>query len=128
MSGDTQQDYIASLLHLMALKQFLPADMNDLERRQLETGLSECAGELMDQYVKERQEAKQLAADDKRRKEFEKNTENLAKALPNITKGTLAAIAAFQKGDAITGSAAVMDIFASLAPMLGTISAAGGPP
>jgi hypothetical protein len=97
MSGDTQQAYIASILELMAQKQFLPANMNDNDRRELETALSHRAGELMTHYEKERQETEQLAADDKRRKEFEKQAENLAKALRNITKGTLGAITAFQR-------------------------------
>jgi hypothetical protein len=44
------------------------------------------------------------------------------------TKGALAAIAAFNKGDVINGTAAVMDICASLAPFIGGLSAAGGPP
>jgi hypothetical protein len=82
----------------------------------------------MDTYEKEQARVEGLSKDDKRRKEFEKNTENLAKALPNITKSTLTAITAFQKDDPISGSAAIMDICASLAPLLGGLSAAGGPP
>ncbi|MBK8184394.1 MAG: hypothetical protein IPK63_16585 [Candidatus Competibacteraceae bacterium] len=45
-----------------------------------------------------------------------------------MTKGTLSAITAFKSGDAISGSAAIMDICASLAPLLAGLSAAGGPP
>ncbi len=126
--SDDPQKYIAAILELMAQKQFLPGNMDEMDRRELELSLGVRAGGLMTQYEKERQEADRLAPDDKRRKEFEKLEENLAKALPNITKGTLAAITAYQNGDAITGSAAVMDICASLAPMLGALSVAGGPP
>jgi hypothetical protein len=129
MSDDPQQKYIIDMLELMRGAQFLDTVITDPgERQRLETQLGQRTSELRSEYEKELQIVEGLSKDDKRRKEFEKHTENLAKALPNITKGTLAAITAFQKGDAITGSAAVMDICASLAPMLGALSAAGGPP
>ncbi len=128
MSGDSQHDYLTSMLELIAQKQFLPSTMDAAERQSLETTLSHRAGGLITQYEAERKAIADLAPGDKRRKEFDKQTENLAKALPNVTKGTLSAIAAFQKGDAITGSAALMDICASLAPLIGGLAAAGGPP
>jgi hypothetical protein len=128
MSGDAQHDYLASMLELIAQKQFLPSTMDATERERLETTLSHRAGGLMTQYEAERKAIADLAPSEKRRKEFDKQTENLAKALPNVTKGTLSAITAFQKGDAITGSAALMDICASLAPLVGGLAAAGGPP
>lgn len=125
MNDDTQQQYIASILSLMAKKEFLPSHPEFHIDHDI---LSQTAQNLITKYENEREEAEKLAPDNKRRKEFEKIEENLAKALPGITKGTLAAITAFQNGDSITGSAAVMDICASLAPMLGALSAAGGPP
>jgi hypothetical protein len=128
MSGKSQQDYIAEILGLMAMKQFLPDSISAEDRRTFEAPLSRRAAKLVKEYAAAREEVAGLAADDARRKEFDKRTENLAKALPGITKGTLAAISAFQKNDPINGSAAVMDICASLAPMLGALSAAGGPP
>jgi hypothetical protein len=118
MSDNPQQDYIITMLELMKAQQFL-ADV----------GLDDQHVDLLrSEYEKELKRVEGLSKDDKRRKEFEKNTENLAKALPNITKGTLTAITAFQKDDPISGSAAIMDICASLAPLLGGLSAAGGPP
>jgi hypothetical protein len=86
--------------------------------------------DLRDTYNDELSEINQKDKDDKERKEFEKQEENLARALPNITKGTLAAINAFQRKppDAISGSAALIDICASITPMIAGLSAAGGPP
>jgi hypothetical protein len=128
MSGNSQQDYIAEILGLMAVKQFLPDSISAEDRKNFEVPLGRRAAKLIKEYAAEREQVAALAADDARRKEFDKRTENLAKALPGITKGTLQAISAFQKNDPISGSAAVMDICASLAPMLGALSAAGGPP
>jgi hypothetical protein len=65
-----------------------------------------------------------------KKKAFERYQESLAKGLPGITKGTLDSIRAFERSppDVVVGSAAVMDICASLASTLGGLSAAGGPP
>ena len=123
MSGNAQQDYIIEMLELMEAAQFLDGVRDPNERERLHQAL-----ELRDKYEEELKIVEGLSKEDKRRKEFEKTTENLAKALPNITKGTLTAITAFQKDDPISGSAAIMDICASLAPLLGGLSAAGGPP
>ncbi|MDB4990243.1 MAG: hypothetical protein JWN04_5421, partial [Myxococcaceae bacterium] len=54
--------------------------------------------------------------------------ESIAKGLPNLSKGVLSAVSAFKGGDDIGGAAAIMDICATLAPILGSLSAAGGPP
>ena len=118
MSDNPQHDYIISTLELIRDKQFWDTDPNvtDDQRKRLQEALSDHAFQLRDTYEKERAIVEGLSKEDKRRKEFEKNTENLAKALPNITKGTLTAITAFQKDDPISGSAAIMDICASLAP------------
>jgi hypothetical protein len=82
---------------------------------------------LRDEYVREREAAKK---DPSKEKEFERYQKTLAGALPGITKGTLDAVTAFQKSppDIVVGSAAVVDICASLASALGGLSAAGGPP
>jgi hypothetical protein len=44
-----------------------------------------------------------------------------------LTAGTLGAITAFKNGDPINGSAQVMNIAASLAPLLGLVTAVAGP-
>ena len=67
-------------------------------------------------------------ADAKLRKANEDVCNALAKGLPGITKGALSAASAFKKGDYINGSAAIMDICAAVAPIIGSLAAAGGPP
>lgn len=128
MSADNDHAYIISLLELLEDRKSLPPDMDPTERAQLERKFLPSVSKLRTQYQVAREKALLKAEDVKERKDFEKQQENLAKALPNITKGTLAAITAFQKNDPFTGSAAIMDICASLAPLLGGLSAAGGPP
>ncbi|HKQ03937.1 MAG TPA: hypothetical protein VJ464_02310 [Blastocatellia bacterium] len=54
-------------------------------------------------------------------------TDAINKNLPNMTKAVLSAASAFKSGDYINGSAAIMDICASGAQMLGSLSAAAGP-
>jgi hypothetical protein len=127
MSGNAQQDYIIETLEVIR-EGFFDTVTDPDERERLQKALNARALNLRSAYDKEQAIVEGLSEEDKRRKEFEKNTENLAKALPNITKGTLTAITAFQKDDPISGSAAIMDICASLAPLLGGLSAAGGPP
>jgi hypothetical protein len=54
-------------------------------------------------------------------------TDGINKNLPNMLKGALSAASAFKSGDYINGSAAIMDICASGAQMIGSLSAAAGP-
>jgi|GEM_PF-2508272 hypothetical protein len=51
----------------------------------------------------------------------------IAKSLPGVVSGALRAEEAFAKGDNRTGAAAVMDICASLIPVLASIAGATGP-
>jgi len=83
---------------------------------------------LKTEYEKEREAAKNAPPDKK--KKFEGYQKSLAAALPGITKGTLAAVKAFQKSppDIVVGSAAVVDICSSLASALAGAGALGGPP
>lgn len=53
--------------------------------------------------------------------------DSIAKGLPLIVKGLQAAISAFDKGDTVTGSAAIMDICAAAAPIIGALAGATGP-
>jgi hypothetical protein len=80
---------------------------------------------LAKQYKEDVEKAK---TDANAQKRLDQTTKDLAKALPGMTKGTLNAIKTFQKGDAIGGSAAVMDILASLSPFLGGLAAGRRPP
>ena len=64
------------------------------------------------------------AADQKYAKDV---TDAINKNLPNLTKGVLSAVTAFQSGDYMNGSAAIMDICAAGAQIIGSLSAAAGP-
>jgi hypothetical protein len=66
----------------------------------------------------------------KEEKEQAKRTmDALAKGLPALAAGVRDAVKGFQSGDAFAGSAAVMDICATLASTIGAMAgAAGGPP
>src|SRR5262245_30344941 len=125
MPDDPRDEYIMSLLELMAEKNFLPPgpDSKELEADYLGWALN-----LKARYLEDKKNAEGKAEDSKERKAFEQLQEDLSKALPNLTKGTLAAISAFQKNDPFTGTAAIMDMCATLAPLLASLSAAGGPP
>ena len=54
-------------------------------------------------------------------------TDSINKNLPNFTKAALSAASAFKSGNPILGSAAIMDICASGAQMIGSLSSAAGP-
>jgi hypothetical protein len=49
----------------------------------------------------------------------------VANSLPGVTRGILSAKAAFERGDQIGGSAAILDICAAAAPALGVLAALG---
>ena len=76
-------------------------------------------------------EARAVETDEKRtadeRKRAKDVADGIAKAAPAITKSLIAAIKAFNKGDAINGAAEIMDICASLAPLISTFLNAAGP-
>src|SRR5215471_8696543 len=64
------------------------------------------------------------AADKKLAKDI---TDSINKNLPNFMKAGLSAASAFKSGDNMAGSAAIMDMCASGAAMIGSLSAAAGP-
>jgi hypothetical protein len=76
-------------------------------------------------------EARAIEKDEKRTAEERKRAKDvgdaIAKAAPAITKSVISAIDAFSKGDAINGSADILDICASLAPLIGAFLSAAGP-
>jgi hypothetical protein len=73
---------------------------------------------------KDEKDRKYTDAEHKRAKEV---ADAIAKAAPAITKSVISAVNAFSKGDAINGSAEVMDICASAAPLISTFLNAAGP-
>ena len=74
-----------------------------------------------------RSEYQTAAAKGKSSKYYKDVAESIAKCLPSLVKGTIAASEAFKKGDYISGSAALMDICASVIPVFASLFAAGGP-
>jgi hypothetical protein len=80
---------------------------------------------MKEQYLAA-QEIEKDASATKEQKEYAKNLcAAIAKGVPDMTKAAISAAKAFQKGDPITGSAAVMDLCAAVAPILGSILSAG---
>lgn len=70
-----------------------------------------------------------LAAEKAKTSKYYKDVaDSIAKSLPGIVKGAHSAAQAFEKGDYITGSAALMDVCSSLIPVFASLSSAGGPP
>lgn len=89
------------------------AGMDPVARAQLSaTGI-----QIQKDYEEARAKAddKSLSADT--RKRYKEVAESIAKSLPGITKGAISAGEAFQKGDNITGAAAIMDICANIVPL-----------
>ena len=83
--------------------------------------------EVNDNYVKARAIEKDEKRTDEERKRAKEVADGIAKAAPAITKSVISAIKAFEKGDAINGAAELMDICASLAPLISTFLSAAGP-
>lgn len=82
---------------------------------------------LKDSIEQIRNEYELAAARGKTSKYYKDVGESIAKCLPSLVKGTMAASEAFKKGDYISGSAALMDICASVIPVFASLFAAGGP-
>ncbi len=83
--------------------------------------------DVNDLYLK----ARAIEKDDKRlideRTRAKAVADGIAKAAPAVTKSLIAAIKAFEKGDSINGAAEILDICASLAPLISTFLDAAGP-
>jgi hypothetical protein len=78
----------------------------------------------IDDVARRYQVARDREKDDKRAQEI---ADAIAKAAPEITKSVISAVKAFSNGDAVNGSADVMDICASAAPLISTFLNAAGP-
>ncbi len=83
--------------------------------------------DIGDQYQKARAIEKSDKSTAEQKKYAKDLGDTIAKGLPAMAKGLQAAIVAFNKGDAITGSAAIMDICAAAAPMIALMCIAAGP-
>ncbi len=82
---------------------------------------------LKDKIEKVREEYREAAEKGKSSKYHKDLADSIAKSVPLIVKGVYAATAAFKKGDYITGSAAIMDICASVIPVFTSLFSAAGP-
>lgn len=82
---------------------------------------------LMESMADIREEYLLAAEKGKTSKYYKDVGDSIAKSLPSIVKGALSASEAFKKGDYITGSAALMDICASVIPVFASLSSAAGP-
>ena len=83
--------------------------------------------DVNDHYLAARaieKDEKRTAEEHKRAKEV---ADGIAKAAPAITKSVISAIKAFSKGDSINGAADIMDICASLSPLISTFLSDAGP-
>jgi hypothetical protein len=131
MASERELDLIMSQLSALADFQTFDKEEKEAFRQDYKKGQLEDWRKYVDVQTQrkteyERREIEQ--AIEKERKEFDKQLKSLANALPNVSKGVLNAVSAFQSNDPFTGSAAVMDICASVIPLLAGLSSAGGPP
>ena len=83
--------------------------------------------DLRTKIEKVRTDYKTATADAKDAKYSKEVGDAIAKSLPSLVKGALSASDAFRKGDYISGSAALMDICASIIPVFASLASAGGP-
>src|SRR5271154_166149 len=82
---------------------------------------------LMDSMQDIRDEYQQAVELGKSSKYYKDVSESIAKSLPALVKGTYSAVKAFESGDYISGSAAIMDMCASLIPVFASVASAAGP-
>lgn len=83
---------------------------------------------LTDSIDKIKQEYEVAAEKGKTDKYYKDLSDSIAKSLPSLVKGAYSAAQAFEKGDYITGSAALLDICASVIPVFASLASTGGPP
>jgi hypothetical protein len=74
-----------------------------------------------------REEYRKAVEKEKTDPDYKNLTESIAKGLPTLVKGAYAASEAFQNGDPITGSAALMDICATVIPVFTSLVSAAPP-
>jgi hypothetical protein len=108
---DTQVNEQIELLLQLQLKHMTPQDLLTWQQR---------IDDIKDNYRKSRAIEDDVNAKKEKREEAGKAAESIAKALPDICKGIISAQKAFANGDYMTGSAAIMDICAAVAPVIGS--------
>jgi hypothetical protein len=83
--------------------------------------------DIRKEYEDARKKAKEESADAALAKRYKDVADSIAKAVPSLVKGLYAAVGAFEKRDYITGTAALMDICASVIPVFTAALSATGP-
>jgi hypothetical protein len=106
------------LLHSLQLAKMSPEEYLQWQRQ---------IDDMRDRYREARQKEDNKALSKAERDYAGKVGENIAKALPVVSKGIISAQKAFAKGDYVTGAAAIMDICAAVAPVISSLLAAAGP-
>ncbi|GAA3633123.1 hypothetical protein [Microlunatus ginsengisoli] len=116
-----QDDYVRKNLELLREMQISGMDPEEVLAWQ----------DKIDKVNKSYTDARAIENDEKKtadeRKRAKEVADGIAKAAPAITKSVISAIKAFSKGDAINGVAEIMDICASMAPLISTFLNAAGP-
>ena len=119
--SSAQDDWVNENLKILRDMQLDSLDWNDY-------GVwKEKVDAMSAEYAKAREREQDKKLSDDERKRAKEVADAIAKAAPAITKSVIAAVNAFKKGDAINGSAEIMDICASLAPLISTFLSAAGP-
>jgi hypothetical protein len=95
---------------------------------QLRTELGHGSASPNDPFVRLKAEYEKAKKSAKSAADWERYQAAFASALPEFTKGVMAADSAFKSGDVFGGAAAIMDICATASNFIGALSAAGGPP
>jgi hypothetical protein len=110
-----EEEQIDAQIHLLLAIQF--EGMNPADRQNLMDSMDDIKAEYL-----------QAAEKAKTSKYYKDVSESIAKSLPLLVKGTYSAVTAFQKGDYISGTAALFDIASSVIPVFASLASAGGPP
>ncbi len=116
-----QDDFVKDQLNILQQMQIDGMDYEDYIRWQSKIN------DVKKRYDKARADETDKNLSAAERKAAKDQADAIAKAAPAITKSLIAAVKAFSKGDAVTGSAELMDICASLAPVIATFLSDAGP-
>ena len=116
-----EDEFVKANLELLREMQLEGMDYEEYQAWQLKIK------KVNDAYEAARAVERDEHADKEDRKRAKEVGDAIAKAAPAITKSVIGAIKAFSKGDGINGAAEIMDICASLAPLLSTFLSAAGP-
>lgn len=116
-----QDEYVKENLSILQAMQ-----LEGMSREDQEDWLERIGGVIVS-YDEARATEKDASLTATERKEAKDRADAVAKAAPAIAKSVISAVSSFKKGDAINGSADILDICASVASMIGSFTTAAGP-